>query len=229
MIKDFKVYFEQIKKLDVQESTEHTLRPALDTLLNALAGKKVKVIHEPTRDKTGKGAPDFKFKTHDERILGYLENKQIGENLDQVLKSEQIAKYNRLSGNLILTNYLEWIWLKDGVILKRETLGYLSDVGNPKARLDSDKARWVEALIAAFLSTPPKGIGRAKGWPWRSAAMICGNFSRKNCSGKSGSISKANSSACSEFSRKTFFTSWTSRALPTLLPKCSAMACFWRA
>lgn len=162
MIKDFKVYFEQIKKLEVEESTEHTLRPALDTLLNALAGKKVKVIHEPTRDKTGKGAPDFKFKTHDECILGYLENKKIGENLDQILRSEQIAKYNKLSGNLILTDYLEWIWLKDGAIVKRETLGYPSDVGYPKARLDHDKARKVEALIAAFLSTPPKGIGRAK-------------------------------------------------------------------
>ncbi len=162
MIKDFKAYFEQIKKLEVEESTEHTLRPALDTLLNALAGKKVKVIHEPARDKTGKGAPDFKFKTHDECILGYLENKKIGEKLDQFLKSDQIAKYNRLSGNLILTNYLEWIWLKDGAILKRETLGYLSDVGYPKARLDHGKVRKVEALIAAFLSTPPKGIGRAK-------------------------------------------------------------------
>ncbi|MDP3183023.1 MAG: type ISP restriction/modification enzyme [Desulfobaccales bacterium] len=161
MIEAFKVYFEQIKKLDVKDSTEHTLRPALDALLNALAGKKIKVIHEPKHDPTGKGAPDFKFKT-DECILGYLENKKIGEKLDQFLKSDQIVKYNRLSGNLILTNYLEWIWLKDGAILKRETLGYLSDVGYPKARLDPDKAKWVAALIAAFLSTPPKGIGRAK-------------------------------------------------------------------
>jgi hypothetical protein len=162
MIKDFKAYFEQIKKLEVAESTEHTLRPALDNLLKALAGKKIKVIHEPARDKTGKGAPDFKFKTNDERILGYLENKKIGENLDQFLKSEQIVKYNQLSGNLILTNYLEWIWLKDGAIVKRETLGYLSDVGYPKARLDHNKVRKVEALISAFLFTIPKGIGTAK-------------------------------------------------------------------
>src|SRR4030042_5565194 len=162
MIKDFKAYFEQIKKLDPKDATEHTLRPALDHLLSVLAGKKIKVIHEPKRDETGKGAPDFKFKTHDERILGYLESKKIGENLDQVLRSQQIAKYHRLSGNLILTNYLEWIWLKDGEIVKRETLGYPSDVGYPKARLDHDKVRKVEALIAAFFSTPPKGLGRAK-------------------------------------------------------------------
>lgn len=161
MIEAFKVYFDQIKKLDVKDSTEHTLRPALDNLLNVLAGKKIKVIHEPKRDQTGKGAPDFKFKTN-ECILGYLENKKIEENLDQILRSEQIAKYKQLSGNLILTNYLEWVWLKDGAILKRETLCYPSDVGYPKARLDPDKAEKVAALIAAFLSTPPKGIGRAK-------------------------------------------------------------------
>ncbi len=162
MIEAFKAYFEQIKKLDVEDSTEHTLRPALDNLLRALAGEKIRVIHEPKRDQTGKGAPDFKFKTNDERILGYLENKKTDENLDQILKSEQIAKYKKLSGNLILTNYLEWIWLKDGTITKRETLCYPSDVGYRKARLDTDKAEKVEGLISAFLSTPPKGIGRAK-------------------------------------------------------------------
>ena len=162
MIEAFKAYFEKIKDLD-QDSTEHTLRPALDLLLNALAAeKKIKVIHEPKRDKTGMGAPDFKFKTNDKRILGYLENKKTDENLDQVLKSEQIARYKKLSGNLILTNYLEWIWLKDGTITKRETLCYPSDVGYRKARLDTDKAEKVEKLISAFLFTQPKGIGRAK-------------------------------------------------------------------
>jgi hypothetical protein len=161
MIEAFKAYFDQIKKFDVKDSTEHTLRPALDNLLNALAGKKIKVIHEPKRDETGKGAPDFKFKIN-ECILGYLENKKIDENLDQILRSEQITKYKQLSGNLILTNYLEWIWLKDGAITKRETLCYPNDVGYHKARLDPDKAEKVAALISAFLSTPPKGIGRAK-------------------------------------------------------------------
>jgi len=161
MVESFNAYFEQIKNLDTKEATEHTLRPVLDNLLKALAGGKTKVIHEPKRDETGKGAPDFKFKTN-ECILGYLENKKIGENLDQVLKSDQIAKYMQLSGNLILTNYLEWIWLKDGAILKRETFCYPSDIGYRKARLDPDKAEKVAALIEGFLSTPPTGIGRAK-------------------------------------------------------------------
>ena len=156
-----KPYFNAIKSLDAAEATEHTLRGALETLLNAIAADEnlnVAVIHEPKRDKTKLGAPDFKIKLN-EAILGYLETKPIGENLDTVLKSDQIAKYKRLSGNLILTDYLEWLWLKDGRIINRETLCYSSDAGNHKARLDPDKAEKVAKLIADFLSVPPDKLG----------------------------------------------------------------------
>jgi hypothetical protein len=54
-------------------------------------------------------------------ILGYVETKQIGENLDLVLKSEQIAKYKTLSQNIVLTDYLHFVWIsKDGI--QRESL-----------------------------------------------------------------------------------------------------------
>lgn len=76
-----------------------------------------------------------------------------------MLQSAQLAKYRQLSGNLILTDYLEWIWIRAGHIIKRETLCYPSDVGNRKARLDSDKADKVASLIAGFLSTPPEKLG----------------------------------------------------------------------
>ena len=154
-------YFNAIKSLDTTEATEHTLRGALENLLNAIAAAEnpnVIVIHEPKRDKTKLGAPDFKIKLH-EAILGYLETKPIGDNLDTVLQSAQIAKYKRLSGNLILTDYLEWIWLRDGAIIKRETLCYPSDAGNRRARFDPDKAEKVAKLIAGFLSVPPAKLG----------------------------------------------------------------------
>ncbi len=164
MIEAFKDYFDAIKAVDIEDSTEHTLRTALENLLNSIAKARnagIKVIHEPKKDKSGKGAPDFKFKVN-EAILGYLENKKIQENLDQILKSAQITKYKQLSGNIILTNYLEWVWLRDGNILARETLCYQNDVGNRKAKLDPEKADKVGKLIDHFYSTPPKEIGRAK-------------------------------------------------------------------
>ena len=157
----FTAYFNAIKGLDAAEATEHTLRGALENLLNAIAAAEspnVTIIHEPKQDKTKLGAPDFKIKLN-ETILGYLETKPIGENLDTVLQSAQIAKYKRLSGNLILTDYLEWLWLRDGRIIKRETLCYPSDAGNRKARLDPDKAEKVATLLADFLSVPPDKLG----------------------------------------------------------------------
>ena len=50
------------------------------------------VRHEPKRV-AAKGAPDFKV-TRGALILGYVENKVIGENLDKVLRSGQ----NQASG-----------------------------------------------------------------------------------------------------------------------------------
>jgi len=157
-------YFDAIQRLDSAEGTEHTLRGALENLLNAITADEnsnITVIHEPKRDKTKLGAPDFKAKFN-AATVGYLETKPIGTNLDKVLQSSQLAKYKRLSGNLILTDYLEWIWLRDGHIIKRETLCYLSDVGSRKARLDPDKAGKVAGLLTGFLSTPPEKLGDAK-------------------------------------------------------------------
>ena len=164
MADSFNHYFDAIKKSNPSESTEYTLRGALENLLKAAiadTGSKIRVIHEPKRDKTGLGAPDFKFTLH-EAVVGYLENKDIGEDLDATLKSDQLTKYRQLSTNIILTDYLEWIWLRDGHIIKRETLCPPSDVGYRQARLDSDKAAKVASLIAGFLSTPPEKLGDAK-------------------------------------------------------------------
>ena len=158
-----KPYFKTIKSLDTTEATEHTLRGALENLLNAIAATEnpnVTVLHEPKRAKTRLGAPDFKIKLH-EATVGYLETKPIGDHLDVVLQSAQIAKYKRLSGNLILTDYLEWLWLRDGAIIQRETLCYPSDAGTRRARLDPDKAAKVAKLIAGFLSVPPAKLGTA--------------------------------------------------------------------
>lgn len=160
----FAPYFKAIKELDVAEATEHTLRGPLENLLKFLAARadaNIAVIHEPKRDASQLGAPDFKFKVH-EAILGYLENKKIDESLDAVLQSTQIAKYKQLSNNIVVTNYLEWVWLKDGYIAKRETLCYRSDVGRRRARLDPDKAEKVAELIGGFLSALPQKLGDAK-------------------------------------------------------------------
>ena len=158
----FDRYLLALRKTPIDEKTEHTDRAALQELLQTIAndtGKGIAVQHEPKRI-ADKGAPDFKV-TKSGLILGYVENKAIGENLDKVLKSNQIKRYRSLSQNIIVTDYLHFIWItKDGI--QRETLCHATDLESSKSRLREDRIAAVNKLIEGFFSTPPEGIGRAQ-------------------------------------------------------------------
>jgi hypothetical protein len=158
----FDRYLLALRKTKIDEKTEHTDRAALQELLQVFADEsanRTTVQHEPKRV-ADKGAPDFKITTRG-LILGYVENKAIGEHLDKVLKSDQITRYKTLSQNIILTDYLDFIWIsKDGV--RREALCHTTDLENPKFRPHGDRIAAVAALLQGFFSTPPEGIGRAQ-------------------------------------------------------------------
>lgn len=157
---DFEKYFKSLQALNIANITEHSHRSNLQQLLENFAGTKVKILHEPKREEKF-GSPDFKV-TYTESIIGYVENKKIEENLDKILKSEQIKKYQALSDNILLTNYIDWIWIKEGIIQQRETLCFLTDIENKRAKLDKIKVTAVEKLIKSFFSQAPKKIADAK-------------------------------------------------------------------
>jgi len=161
---DFDTYFSALKAYRHHDGTEHTLRPALYNLLNAVAlqaNPKFQVIHEGKRDKEGRGAPDFKFMLN-EGIAGYLENKKVEQSLDETLQTAQVTKYKKLSNNLILTNYWDWLWLRDGKVIARVKLCEATDLGNPKAYLNPAMAEKVAQMLANFLSEPVVGLDKAK-------------------------------------------------------------------
>jgi type ISP restriction-modification system protein/N-6 DNA methylase len=158
----FDRYLHSLRAIPSGQKTEHTDRAALQSLLQAFANaapNPAQVQHEPKRV-AEKGAPDFKV-TRQGLILGYVETKAIGDNLDRVLKSEQIAKYKTLSNNIVLTDYLHFVWLnKDGV--QRETLCYPTDLEAPRFRLSGERVAAVARLLDGFFSSAPEGIGRAE-------------------------------------------------------------------
>jgi hypothetical protein len=158
----FDRYLLALRETPIEQKTEHTDRAALQSLLRAIAktgAPGISVQHEPKR-MADKGAPDFKV-AKGGMILGYVENKAIGENLDRVLKSDQIARYKSLSQNIVLTDYLHFVWIaKDGI--QRETLCHQTDLENRRFRLREDRTAAVAKLLEAFFSTPPDGIGRAQ-------------------------------------------------------------------
>jgi hypothetical protein len=159
----FEKYLLALRKTRLEEKTEHSDRTALETLLQTIAEEvdaSIRVQHEPKRE-ADKGAPDFKV-TKSGLILGYVENKSIDENLNKVLKSEQIKRYLSLSKNIVLTDYLDFIWINKYGDPQRERLCHATDLESKKLKLDEDRVEAVAKLLKGFLSSAPEGIGRAQ-------------------------------------------------------------------
>lgn len=155
----FVAYLKKLREIPTNDQTEHTGRGALEALLGALAPKRAKVQHEPRRV-AGAGAPDFKIEDRG-TILGYVEVKKIGTNLDEVIKSDQVRRYRQLSSNILVTDYLQWIWLDDKSVRAREALAFPSDLEGRTLRVNPDRAKAVGALLQGFFSQPPQGVGRS--------------------------------------------------------------------
>lgn len=156
-------YLESLKKYPLDEITEHTFRPELLVLFKKFASfctTQIDIMHEPRRQQ-GFGAPDFRIYSL-EGAIGYIENKKIGENLSKTLKSEQIRKYKRLSPNILLTNYIEWVWIRSDDEPKSARLCELYELESKKFRPTSENLKEVAGLIKSFFSIPPTGVSDGK-------------------------------------------------------------------
>lgn len=118
-----KEYLEKIKDI-TPESNEPTHRPSLYNLLDKLKNrfnKEFKIEHEPKRERGSQ--PDFRI-SYQGLNIGYIENKRVGTNLSQLLKSDQVLKYLELNPNLMLTDYLNFMWVgkdeNNEPLIKRE-------------------------------------------------------------------------------------------------------------
>ncbi|MFP6230937.1 type ISP restriction/modification enzyme [Helicobacter pylori] len=131
-----KEYLESIKDL-TPEKNELTHRLFLHNLLDKLKNhfnKEFKIEHEPNRDKQG-GQPDFRV-SYQGLNIGYIENKRVGTNLSQLLKSDQILKYLELNPNLMFTDYLNFMWVgkdeNNAPLIKKEiSVASLDELSKP--------------------------------------------------------------------------------------------------
>ncbi len=109
-----KEYLEGIKDL-TPEKNELTHRLFLHNLLDSLKdhfNKEFEIEHEPKKDKQA-GQPDFRV-SYQGLNIGYIENKKAGTDLRKIVeseKSDQILKYLELNPNLMLTDYLNFVWV----------------------------------------------------------------------------------------------------------------------
>jgi hypothetical protein len=84
------------------DATEHSHRPALAALLEALDDD-IQAINEPQCIECG--APDLAV-LKDKLLVGHVEAKDISKLLDTIERSEQLTRYRQSLGNLILTDHL---------------------------------------------------------------------------------------------------------------------------
>lgn len=163
-------YLKRIEQaLQAGNATEHTYRPALKALVEAIALENKLIVtatNEPKRVKCG--APDY-IVTKGQVPLGYIEAKDVDIPLLAIEKGEQMERYLGSLGNLILTDYLEFRWYVEG---EHRFTARLATVGrNNKLRVDADGAEHVAELLLQFLRATVPTISKPKELAIRMAAL----------------------------------------------------------
>jgi Type ISP C-terminal specificity domain/N-6 DNA Methylase len=163
-------YRRQIQKeLQAGNATEHTHRPALKALIETLVPG-VTATNEPKRVECG--APDLVISrkaNHGPVTLGHIECKDVGADLREVERDEQLKRYLPALRNLILTDYLEFRWYMDGAFRQSARLARMGKDG--KLIPEKDGAEAVTQILAEFLSHKAEPINSPKELALRMARL----------------------------------------------------------
>jgi len=114
MIKD---YVKKISAVTARgDAREESYYPYFSAFLESFAediGKKnIQITTLPK--KTEAGNPDFRVWDGKQNIVGYIEAKKPGQNLDQIEDTEQLKRYRSTFPNLILTDFYEFRLYRNG-------------------------------------------------------------------------------------------------------------------
>lgn len=146
-----KIYLDAVAAaIKAGNATEHTHRPALKALLDAVGAQggaaDIRATNEPRRIDCG--APDF-IVTRGLLPLGYVEAKDVGAKLDKAAASDQLARYRESLPNLILTDYVEFRWYVEGDCKLSASLPRPDK--NGKFKWNEAAASEVAQLLAQFI------------------------------------------------------------------------------
>lgn len=110
-------YLHQIfKKYQKGDATEISYYSTLEKFVKEFSESKRKKKIEITTipKKTEAGNPDFRIWDGRQKIIGYIEAKDLGIDLDKIEDSDQIKRYISTFPNVLLTNYTEFRLFRDG-------------------------------------------------------------------------------------------------------------------
>lgn len=121
-----KTYLESIIKTTTQgDAREESYYSALAQLMNSygesIGRKKTQITILPK--KTDAGNPDFRIWDGNQNIVGYIEAKKPGENLDFIERKDQLKRYKSTFPNLILTDFYEFRLYRNGELTDKTYIG----------------------------------------------------------------------------------------------------------
>ncbi len=135
------------------DATEESYYPALKDLLEALAqvqGKTAQVTVLPKQ--TEAGNPDFRVWDGSHQVIGYIEAKAPGVDLDARENSEQLRRYLHTFPNLILTDFYEFRLYRNGVRIDRALLARPFIAQKLKVRPPAEQVKELAYLFETFFS-----------------------------------------------------------------------------
>ena len=127
----------------------HNMLEAAEAAFDAVAAD---ILQEPRRARNS-GAPDFRISAKGGGIIGYVECKTPGDNLQKRTTQTQLLKYRALSNNILLTDSWRWLLLRDG-----KTIGDMRLTEKP----DKQTRAAFAALLRTFMEAEVEKIGDAQ-------------------------------------------------------------------
>ena len=117
-----KLIYEALDKGDATEETFYSyLKNFLENVAPLFGKSSIKITTQPK--KTEAGVPDFRVWDGVSEIVGYIEAKYPGKNLDYIEQSDQLRRYREVFPNLILTDFYEFRLYRNGVEIARAQIG----------------------------------------------------------------------------------------------------------
>jgi len=126
-------------------STEHSYRGDFQILIEELCPG-IKVTSEPKRISCG--SPDYILQKN-KIPIGYIETKDVGKDLNSSQFKEQFGRYKKALSNLIITDYLNFQFFKDGILVNTINI---AEIKNNKVAAIPDNFEEFTALIKNFSS-----------------------------------------------------------------------------
>jgi len=135
-------YISNINKLyQTGNAREHSYRGDLQTLFNLIIDdENIIVTNEPARIRDV-GAPDYSI-TKNSIALGYIEAKDIDKPLNSKSYKEQFDRYKNALPNLIITDYLNFLFYKNGVLTHKIAI----------AKIEENRIIPIEENFTAFIN-----------------------------------------------------------------------------